>query len=51
MSLVERIVRALVYARFGRASAEADVITDYLDHDVPDYRGAWRAYRSIRRAQ
>lgn len=44
MSITERIARFCVYTRFGRSSSESDGITDYLDLDNPDYRGAWKAF-------
>lgn len=47
MTLIEYIARIAIYARFGKSSTEADIITDYLDPDVPDWRGAWRAFRTF----
>lgn len=41
------IARCAVFVRFGKDSAEADIITDYLEQDTPDWRGAWRAYRTF----
>jgi len=49
--LIEQLWRLCVVMRWGSASAEHDVITDYLDVDPPDYRGARRAWRAISRCR
>lgn len=47
MSITEQFARFLVRVVV-RSTAEQDIITDYLDEDVPDYRGAWRAFLATR---
>lgn len=47
MSILARLVRRLVWIRFGRNSAESDIVTDYLERDRPDYAGALRAWRAF----
>lgn len=52
MSLLARLVRVLVWVRFGRNSAESDIITDKLEYEVPDYKGAfqsWKTFASLRK--
>lgn len=47
---IARIARLAVYRRFGSTSADADIVTDYLEaHPAPDWRGAWGAYRAFSR--
>jgi len=43
----EWIFRRIIDLRFGRHSVEKDIITDYLDEDLPDWRGAVRAWRTF----
>lgn len=38
-SVAERAAKFLIYVRFGCDSAEADIITDYLEVDPADWRG------------
>jgi len=45
----EWLFRRLINLRFGRESTEADIITDYLDEDVPDWAGAYGAWRTFAR--
>ncbi len=48
MSPFARLARVLV-RWFGSPSLiEQDRICDYLEEDVPNYRGAWRCYLTLR---
>lgn len=49
MTLTEALFRWAIYVRFGRNSVAADIITDYLDIDPPDYRAARRAWHDLAR--
>lgn len=43
----EWIFRRIIDLRFGRGSVESDIIQDYLDEDLPDWRGAFSAWRTF----
>ena len=45
----EWLFRRLIDLRFGRGSVESDIITDYLDEDLPDWSGACSAWRTFAR--
>lgn len=47
MSIFERAVRLIIRAT--STDTEFDIITDHLDTDVPNYRGAFRAWWVLRR--
>jgi hypothetical protein len=46
-NMIAYIFRIAVWVRFGRNSAESDIITDYLERDVPNYRSAIAAWRTL----